>query len=212
MANDPPTIECIFGESKQNGSTECSICPAGTVRRLDICVPGCEADEIVYLNTCIKCPLNTSPINRDTCSSTCIGNLKTISGKDVCLPICSSEEYIENHLCVTSCSPGSLVDETNKYCQFVYCSNSEYKQGNICQSSCEDGYVPDINRICKLCTKMVNTFENDCLTKCIKNYFESPTNIYKPCHESCKTCSNGLNDACETCDLTNSEYRYFKEN
>jgi len=169
-------IPCSVGTySSDRGSTECKICPIGSIIKNNSCEP-CPINTYIIpgTNTCIPCPNNTfSQIGSTSCTPipTCDNNEilvdykcnrcphNFVSNDDhtqcVC-PIGQAPNY-NNTYCITSCPPGQF-NEPYYYgnnCELCNAGSASNIYGaNYCPSCPPGSYAPIAGATgCILCPK-----------------------------------------------------------
>ena len=193
-----------------NSTNNCEKCPDNQYYLNGKCVNTCEEGYIISTIT-----VNNEQLN--ICQN-CLENLKVYYNNkcyDSCSETNSNNIYLEDGICVQSCSKGYILNTETNECDFCKDLGLYYNDGK-CIKKCDEFYkAPNENNICVDCKTEYGMFlqEKECVKSCDSNYMvdqingicfkcSSPTLYFEAsCVNECpeKTVMNYTLDYCYTC-------------
>ena len=164
-------------------------------------------NETEQINTCFKCKYYyyyDSSNNDYSCtqSSVCPENHKNfVSEKNKCIDECKNDDtykFDNNKNCLIEC-PNNMKTDFEEYKCLQSCDN-KFEYNNTCLSDCSNN------------TYRVFIDKRICLDNITENYYlDENDNIYKQCHENCKTCYGNGTDKNNNCKECYSNYIFINE-
>ena len=184
-------IESIPYINNQNiDSKYCKFCSNNLTKESSNCVENCTIKGLKITSGtngkyCSNC--GNFYEHNGTCVEICpdLFGSASIDGNNLCI-LCSIEEpinrFVQNKICVASCSNEYVVNETNKTC--VLCNKNEYIYKNFCHSVCPDK------------TKHIDLPFKHCEEICPNQLLENSN-----CVNNCEILGNykNANDICVNC-------------
>ncbi|EAR85854.2 transmembrane protein, putative (macronuclear) [Tetrahymena thermophila SB210] len=196
---------CIPDSQAANNNSGCinSVCQPGLYKYQNECRPDCYGQsqyvpvidsvlggicQYCDLSVCSQCITgkickkcqNQYYLNSSKWCSKCDSNCNQCTGPGNCQQ-CNQGYFMQNGVCVASCSLGYYVNGYNCLACHQGCANCNGPLSNQCTS----------------CTSKYQLFTSECLIRCQSGYFRDIDRICKQCTTGCDYCTNNL--YCNTC-------------